>query len=281
MDVDQGEGTRAANGAPACSVPEGPGTVQPASEAARKSAAPPDDPPAAPRTVHPNTVEFFLKEMKKNTDDIIKSFTSHMSAVSSRVKENSQRLYRKNGKSQAWHETDRRLQENIEKSKEELVEELLGEGGSGRAFYSATRTLASASSTPAWTVSDLFIGLEPEDICDRVLDFFGAIAGAPAEEITGFRRCPGGLQGFTPSETADMLRNSKKTDSRVEGDPLVHLIRSFPEEFTVRVSEIYNRINYTGYWPAQWKTEHLTIIPKKHNPNGPSECRNISCTSAF
>lgn len=60
------------------------------------------------------------------------------------------------------------------------------------------------------------------------------------------------------ASTAELLRNLKKTDSRVEGDLLSHLIRIFPEEFATPISEIYNRINDTGYWHMQWKTEHLT-----------------------
>ena len=191
------------------------------------------------------------------------------------------RLYRKNGKCAAWKETDKRLQTMIDKSKEEFVEKLLGEGGSGRAFYSATRSLASASSTPAWTVSDLFVGMEAGDVCDQVLSFFGAIAGAPAEPIDEFPRVPGGLPEFTRASTAELIKNSKKTDSRVEGDPLAHLMRMFPDEFAMPVSKIYNRINESGCWPAQWKKEHLTVIPKKPNPADLSECRNISCTSAF
>ena len=92
MDIDQGDGTQAASGASAGSVPDGVGAVQPAGEAARKGTVPPNAPPAAPGAVDANTVEFFLKEMKKNMDDIIKSFTSQMSAVSGRVEENSQAI---------------------------------------------------------------------------------------------------------------------------------------------------------------------------------------------
>ena len=39
-------------------------------------------------TVNAQTVDFFLKAMKKNTDEIIQLFTSHMSAVSKKVEEN-------------------------------------------------------------------------------------------------------------------------------------------------------------------------------------------------
>ena len=77
------------------------------------------------------------------------------------------------------------------------------------------------------------------------------------------------------------MGNSKKTDSRAEGDPLAHLVRLYPAAFAAPISIIYNEINATGFWPAKWKREHLTIIPKVPNPTDLSECRNISCTSIF
>ena len=67
----------------------------------------------------------------------------------------------------------------------------------------------------------------------------------------------------------------------MEGDPLAHLVRRYPAAFAAPISIIYNEINATGSWPAKWKREHLTIIPKVPNPAGLSECRNISCTSIF
>ena len=45
------------------------------------------------------------------------------------------------------------------------------------------------------------------------------------------------------------------------------------------VADIYNKIVYTGRWPQQWQTEHVTVIPKTRNPESPAECRNISCTN--
>ena len=74
------------------------------------------------------------------------------------------------------------------------------------------------------------------------------------------------------------MRPSKKTDSRVEGDPLPHLVWSYAASFAPPVA---HKINETGRWPSSWKTEHLTIIPKNPNPVDLSECRNISCTLVF
>ena len=192
------------------------------------------------------------------------------------------RLYKKYGKSQSWWETDRKLQEEIQEAKELFVERLLEDGNNGRPFFAATRKLAAASSTSPWAVTDLFVGMGPGDVCREVLDFFGGLAKSEARGIPqDLPRVDGGLGFFSLERTSELLRASKNTNSRVEGDPLQHLIRSYPDSFSEPVSELFNRINSTGRWPASWKTEHLTIIPKNPYPVDLSECRNISCTSAF
>ena len=89
------------------------------------------------------------------------------------------------------------------------------------------------------------------------------------------------LDVFTLEKTTQLLKESKKTEFRVVGDPLPHLIRRFPEAFAEPVSAINNGVNRWEKWPVSWKTEHLTIIPKVPNPGSLAECRNISCTSAF
>ena len=47
------------------------------------------------------------------------------------------------------------------------------------------------------------------------------------------------------------------------------------------ITKIFNMITTTKGWPAHWKVEHVTIIPKRKDPQTPSECRNISCTNFF
>ena len=191
------------------------------------------------------------------------------------------RIYKKFGKSQSWWETDHKLQEEIRNAKEFFVERLLDDGNNGRPFYAATKKLAAATPTQPWKVTDMFVGMGPNEVCGEVLDFFGKLARTESHGMPEVPRVNGGLGHFSVERTADLLRASKRTDSRVEGDPLPHLIRSYPDCFASPVAKIYNRINDTGEWPARWKTEHLTIIPKVPNPVDLSECRNISCTSAF
>ena len=79
------------------------------------------------------------------------------------------RIYKKFGKSQSWWETDRKLQQEIDESKELFVERMLDDGNRGRPFYAATRKLAAATPTQPWCVSDLFVGMGPREVCGEVL----------------------------------------------------------------------------------------------------------------
>ena len=199
-----------------------------------------------------------------------------------RLRKKNIRIYKKYGKSQSWWEVDSRLQREIAEAKELFVEKLLEDVSRGRTFYAATRRLATASTANPWKVTDLYVGMCPAEVCDKVLSYIGRIANdGGGRHVPDDARCDGGLGQFSVSRTTELLRLSKKTDSVVAGDPLPHLIREYPSEFAVPVTEIFNRINLTGCWPASWKTEHLTIILKNANPADLSECRNISCTSAF
>ena len=191
------------------------------------------------------------------------------------------RLYKKDGRSASWWATDAQLQDAIADSKELFVEKLLEEGGSGKSFYRATKRLLAASNPKNWRVGDLFACARPGEVGVKVLEYFGRIATSEAAPMPDVRRIPGGLPPFTFESVEELLKESKKTESIVHGDPLPNMIRQFPEAFAQPVMEIYNAINDTGRWPAAWKTEYLTIIPKTPNPTDLSECRNISCTSVF
>ena len=65
------------------------------------------------------------------------------------------RIYKKNGRSDAWWNTDDKLQRAIEESKEAYVERLLEDGGNSRSFHAATKRLATATNCKEWKVADL------------------------------------------------------------------------------------------------------------------------------
>lgn len=104
--------------------------------------------------------------------------------------------------------------------------------------------------------------MEPESVCGEVLMFDGKIACAPAAPMPVLECKVGGLGTFSLEKTTTLLQAVKKNESKVEGDPLPHPVRRFPEAFAEPVAAIYNGVNEWGRWPASWKIENLMIIPK-------------------
>ena len=107
------------------------------------------------------------------------------------------RLYKKEGRSQAWWATDEMLQDAIADSKEAFVERLLEDGGSGKSFYGATKRLSSACAAKSWEVTDLFACKPPGEIGVKILEYFGRIATPEAPPMENIKRVPGGLPVFT------------------------------------------------------------------------------------
>ena len=107
------------------------------------------------------------------------------------------RIYKKFGKSQSWWETDRKLQQEIEESKEQFVERMLEDGNRGRPCYAATCKLAAASPTQPWCVSDLFVGMGPREVCKEVLGYFGGLAKSDTGGVPDMPRLGGGMGYFS------------------------------------------------------------------------------------
>ena len=191
------------------------------------------------------------------------------------------RIYKKSSRSQAWWDTDSLLQREINDSKETYVEKMLSQGNSGKSFYAATKNLTGSGVGPKWNVADLFDDKAPEAVANKVLEYFGGIAGEKSSSGPQVPKMGGALPDLTPAEATKLLKRTKKTDSSVAGDPMPHLVREFPDAFGEPVADIFNAVSRESQWPENWKTEYLTIIPKNPNPASLAECRNISCTAAF
>ena len=64
----------------------------------------------------------------------------------------------------------------------------------------------------------------------------------------------------------------------VAGDVFPAVITKFCDFFAIPLADIYSEITLSGIWPASWKTEYVTIIPKNSCPESFGDLRNISCT---
>ena len=79
-------------------------------------------------------------------------------------------------------------------------------------------------------------------------------------------------------EVAARIRKFKKPRSTVPGDIFPQLVTQFSDFLAIPLTDIYNKITSSRIWPACWKNEYVTIIPKKSCPESLSDLRNISCT---
>ena len=190
------------------------------------------------------------------------------------------RLYKRQGRSEAWKRADIKLEREVAKKKQEFVDMLADEPD--KSYYAAVMKLAGHTARKPWEVMSLFPDVCPEEAGSEVLDYFTNVGGdeppSPWPHITPGG--DGGLGDFTVPSVEDLLSGHKRVKSRVDGDPLPHLVHKYPGLFAHPMSAIFfNRINTSTKWPSGWKREHLTIIPKNPRPGDLSECRNISCTS--
>ena len=180
------------------------------------------------------------------------------------------RLYRRSGRTRGWFEADEALQREVEKL---LLEP-------ERNYYQAVKRLGNPNKSDQWLVLELFPGARVEEAGDAVLEFFSSVGGDEPPSILPEipRTTDAGLGPFDHSRVEALLRAHKKVKSRVDGDPLPHLVQGFPGAFARPVAYIFNAINRDVRWPTKWKREHITVIPKNPKPSSLSECRNISCT---
>ena len=149
------------------------------------------------------------------------------------------RIYKKRGRDETWWRLDRKMQDEIRESREEFIDQTLEDCNAGKSFYAAAKKLSAPGTKSQWSVSDLFAGSSPAQICDNVLDYFGSIAGRDGEVVPPplVPKCEAGLTEFTTENTAKMLKAAKKTNSRVPGDPLPHLVRLHPDAFAKPVAD--------------------------------------------
>ena len=195
-----------------------------------------------------------------------------------RVSKQKCRIFKREGKSPFWHQTDQRLARMVAESKEEYVEATEGQGSNPRKFFQAIKKLSSRSAPAEWKLSDLFPDDDELAAGEKAADYFTHITDqfvplAPEDMVV----CP--RRPVTPQEVAAKLMAAKKPCSSVEGDILPRLTKSYHHLLVAPATRIFNAIFSSSSWPARWKEETTVVIPKVGNPETLADCRNISCTA--
>ena len=147
-------------------------------------------------------------------------------------------------------------------------------------FYKHVNALTGVNQKPRWSPRAMYPDKEDKEIAETLAEFFNNISAE--YQPLDMNKIPTTfdelLPVLRPEDVAERLLKCKKTSS-VPGDLNPRLYNKFSKKLSIPITRIFNHITLTQKWPKQWKTEVVTVIPKRPNPDNPGECRKLSCTN--
>ena len=195
----------------------------------------------------------------------------------------SRKLYDREGRSRRWRNLKKKIAK-LSKARAEVHRDNVRQSMTGpdacRNFFRNVQNYSCKEKPPQFDVRDLFQNKSDSEIADSVAEHFNKISN----EFSGLRpedvpQAPDlDLPRLTPEMVAKRLRQMKKPRTKVQGDIFPCLINRASALLAAPLTNIYNGITTSGEWPALWKIEYVTPIPKKTLPESLDDMRNISCT---
>ena len=149
-----------------------------------------------------------------------------------------------------------------------------------RNFFRNVKAFQAKERPKAFDPMDLFPGESEGQVADNLAKYFNRISCEfdPLEPADIPRTHSRKLPVLLPYQVEGRIRAFKKPKSMVKGDIFPVLMDKFATLLAIPLTSIYNEITSTSVWPAVWKQEFVTVIPKCRAPAGLGDLRNISCT---
>ena len=225
--------------------------------------------------IHKN---FPLKTVKRKEGDL-----PWFNNTARKMVKKKQAVYKAEGKTARWTRLHDKLEAYLDKRREAFLEtqrdKFTGPEASAQ-FYKNVKSFKNAEKPKDFDVRDLRPGKSDKEVADEVADFFNRISREfsplePSQIPMTYHR---DLPPLSRSDVEKMLRSAKKTKSMVKGDIFPKLINEVAGIISLPLQDIYNSVLIDYIWPAIWKREYVTTIPKKNIPGGFSDLRNILCT---
>ena len=159
----------------------------------------------------------------------------------------------------------------------------LKEEGSHQLPYKVLRNIADTERPMPWTLDMLDRTKLESEIGEDLVQYFSNISNEfrPLRRTEIPKTYSRQLEPAKCEEIAGRLRSMKKPSLSVEMDPMTRFIAPHVDKWAQAVTPIINYARLHGRWPAAWKREEGTVIPKQTNPESPDQLRNVSCMSIF
>ena len=150
-------------------------------------------------------------------------------------------------------------------------------------FYKNVKHYRNAEKPKDFSVKDIMPGKPEGVVANEVANYFNKISSEfqPLTDDQIPSTYHRDLPRLSVGEVEKRLKAARKPNSRVKGDLFPALINRNAAYLAVPLAAIYNDMIRTNEWPAEWKREYVTTIPKKKLPEGLGDLRNISCTLFF
>ena len=221
---------------------------------------------------------FPLKTVKRKEDDLPWLNDTARSMIKKK-----KAIYKDEGKTDRWHAQCLKTENYLESRRQAFLakqrEKFTGPDAA-RQFFKNVKAYKCADKPKAFDIRDLCPGKPDHETAGEAAAFFNRISNEfqplePCDIPSTYHR---ELPLLSPASVADMITKSRKPNSMVNGDIFPKIVNRCAPIIAWPLSAIYNRIVRTYVWPAMWKREYVTIIPKKTIPESFADLRNISCT---
>ena len=196
------------------------------------------------------------------------------------------KIYDREGRSARWKELKKqsdKLYTSRAASYMEGQKRAMTAPDASRNFFRNVKSYKSRENPPQFNVADLYPELGDTKVAEELATHFNSISsefgGLDRTQIPSTESVS--LPDLSIASVLTRLKAFKKPKSMVKGDIFPCLVNRNAHILAVPLSHIYNNITESGEWPAPWKVEYVTPIPKKTLPQGPNDLRNISCTQLF
>ena len=193
------------------------------------------------------------------------------------------RIYRKEGFSLVWRRLKKTIDDTLKERKRKYMErkkqELTAEDAN-RYFFRLVKSFNTPEKPQNFDVRALRPGVSDEDVAEELADFFNRISLEfdPLSDDQIPRTHDRRLPPIRTHEVSSRIKHFRKPKSMVKGDVFPAAITKYCDFFAIPLANIYSEIAVSGIWPATWKTEYVTVIPKTSSPESFGDLRNISCT---
>ena len=245
-----------------------------------------DDPSDMVRILHEKTDElnddlFPLRRRKiKTTDD------PWINEEIKKAIRRRKRRFKRHKRGPQWRIVKSETDDLIKASKREYYDSALMKlkaDGSNQLPYNILRELAIPDRPSPWTVNQTNPSLTDQALAEALADFFVRITDefTPIDGVSYPTTYSRPFELLEPHEVARLIKSAKTPKTGLPGDVLPCLAKKCADLTAIPACRIINYSLSQLSWPADWKMETQTAIPKKDGAETFDQLRNLSCTNAL